>query len=158
MFTWVAELAFDTCVFLAMVYGTLDTYRRIPITTRRDSITEVLLRDGVVYFGVTFGANFVTVMIYLFATPVLKVINASFGTLITTLMVSRLILNLRLSAFRPDTEVLDPPCLPQHAHRREDHLAQRSPQADIPMPTFRVTHSTEDGSITHDDVKELEHT
>ncbi len=29
-----------------MVYGTLDIYRRIPITTRRNSITEVLLRDG----------------------------------------------------------------------------------------------------------------
>lgn len=29
-----------------MVYRTLDIYRRIPVTARSKSITEVLLRDG----------------------------------------------------------------------------------------------------------------
>ena len=65
-----------------MAYKTLDMYRRLPIATRRNSLTEVLLQDGkfatdltetclprmmvgVVYFAVIFGANLVKVIMYL---------------------------------------------------------------------------------------------
>ncbi|KAI0094105.1 hypothetical protein BDY19DRAFT_989608 [Irpex rosettiformis] len=96
MFTWVAELAFDSAVFFTMLYKTILLFNRMPRSTRASSILQVLLRDGVVYFAVIFVSNLVTVLIYVLAIPDLKVINASFSTLITTLMVSRLMLNLRL--------------------------------------------------------------
>ncbi|KAI0811180.1 hypothetical protein BC629DRAFT_1732226 [Irpex lacteus] len=96
MFTWVAELAFDTLVFFTMLYKTIVLFNRMPRSTRAASILQVLLRDGVVYFAVIFVSNLVTLLIYVLAIPDLKVINASFSTLITTLMVSRLMLNLRL--------------------------------------------------------------
>ncbi|KAF4564022.1 hypothetical protein EYR36_003271 [Pleurotus pulmonarius] len=55
----------------------------------------VLKCIGIIYFAVIFVANLVTVLIFLFAPPDIKAINASFSTLITSLMVSRLMLNLR---------------------------------------------------------------
>ncbi|PIL27401.1 hypothetical protein GSI_10549 [Ganoderma sinense ZZ0214-1] len=58
------------------------------------------MRDGIMYFAVIFVSNLVTVLIFVFAPPDLKVINASFSTLITSLMVSRLMLNLRGEVLR----------------------------------------------------------
>ncbi|KAI0340199.1 hypothetical protein BDW22DRAFT_447663 [Trametopsis cervina] len=95
MFTWVAELCFDTCVFFAMLYRTLYLYRTVPRRSQASSIVHILMRDGIIYFAVIFGSNLITVLIYLLAVPDLRVINASFSTLITTLMISRLMLNLR---------------------------------------------------------------
>ncbi|KAF4581740.1 hypothetical protein EYR40_002756 [Pleurotus pulmonarius] len=57
--------------------------------------TSLSLPPGIIYFAVIFVANLVTVLIFLFAPPDIKAINASFSTLITSLMVSRLMLNLR---------------------------------------------------------------
>ncbi|KAI9067813.1 hypothetical protein FKP32DRAFT_226061 [Trametes sanguinea] len=97
--TWVAELVFDSVIFCATIYRTITLYRR---TIMRDaqSLITVIMRDGIMYFMAIFASNLVTVMMFIFATPDLKVINASFSTLITTLMVSRLMLNLRSEVLR----------------------------------------------------------
>ncbi|KAL7284290.1 hypothetical protein ACG7TL_001573 [Trametes sanguinea] len=97
--TWVAELVFDSVIFCATLYRTITLYRR---TIMRDaqSLITVIMRDGIMYFMAIFASNLVTVMMFIFATPDLKVINASFSTLITTLMVSRLMLNLRSEVLR----------------------------------------------------------
>ncbi|KAF8661197.1 hypothetical protein AX16_001477 [Volvariella volvacea WC 439] len=111
--TWIAELVFDSAMFLATLY------RTVSITNLQQRSIHYLLklirRDGVAYFAVIFVANLVTVLMYFvclfdpilllfvlmptvltqLAPPDIKVINASFSTLITSLMVSRLILNLR---------------------------------------------------------------
>ncbi|KAK2464698.1 hypothetical protein APHAL10511_003274 [Amanita phalloides] len=60
-----------------------------------ESLFNLVVRDGVIYFAVIFVANLVTVLTFIFAPMDVKAINASFSTLITNLMVSRLILNLR---------------------------------------------------------------
>ncbi|RDX46609.1 hypothetical protein OH76DRAFT_821368 [Lentinus brumalis] len=94
IYTWVAELVFDSAVFFATLYRTLQLYRRTMIGEALSLIT-VIMRDGIMYFGAIFMSNLVTVLIFIFAPNDLKVINASFSTLITSLMVSRLMLNLR---------------------------------------------------------------
>ncbi|KAI0777543.1 hypothetical protein BD413DRAFT_490546 [Trametes elegans] len=100
IFTWVAELVFDSAVFFATLYRTITLYRRTLIGEALSLIT-VIMRDGIMYFAAIFVSNLVTVLIFIFATqPDLKVINASFSTLITSLMVSRLMLNLRAEVLR----------------------------------------------------------
>ncbi|KDQ22140.1 hypothetical protein PLEOSDRAFT_163045 [Pleurotus ostreatus PC15] len=93
VYTWIAELVFDSVIFFATLGRTFYLYH----TTKRNTSTliELIMRDGIIYFAVIFVANLVTVLIFLFAPPDIKAINASFSTLITSLMVSRLMLNLR---------------------------------------------------------------
>ncbi|TBU55118.1 hypothetical protein BD310DRAFT_714735 [Dichomitus squalens] len=99
IYTWVAELVFDSCVFFATLYRTIQLYRRTVFGEARSLIT-VVMRDGIMYFAAIFFSNLVTVLIFIFAPNDLKVINASFSTLITSLMVSRLMLNLRGEVLR----------------------------------------------------------
>ncbi|KAI0365967.1 hypothetical protein BV20DRAFT_1055994 [Pilatotrama ljubarskyi] len=100
IYTWVAELVFDSVVFFATLYRTIQLYRRTLIGEALSLIT-VIMRDGIMYFAAIFVSNLVTVLIFIFAPqPDLKVINASFSTLITSLMVSRLMLNLRAEVLR----------------------------------------------------------
>ncbi|KAF8068040.1 hypothetical protein FPV67DRAFT_1169666 [Lyophyllum atratum] len=93
VFTWVAELAFDSIMFFATFYRVVQ-HNRLRHGTAKN-LLDLILRDGVMYFAVIFIANLVTVLMFLLASPDIKAINASFSTLITSLMVSRLILNLR---------------------------------------------------------------
>ncbi|KAI9067814.1 hypothetical protein FKP32DRAFT_226433 [Trametes sanguinea] len=100
IYTWVAELVFDSAVFFATLYRTITLYRRTLIGEALSLIT-VIMRDGIMYFAAIFVSNLATVLIFIFAPqPDLKVINASFSTLITSLMVSRLMLNLRSEVLR----------------------------------------------------------
>ncbi|KAI0826983.1 hypothetical protein BC628DRAFT_1319159, partial [Trametes gibbosa] len=93
------QLPPDSVVFFATLYRTITLYRRTLIGEALSLIT-VIMRDGIMYFAAIFVSNLVTVLIFIFATPDLKVINASFSTLITSLMVSRLMLNLRSEVLR----------------------------------------------------------
>ncbi|KAH9849633.1 hypothetical protein C2E23DRAFT_888117 [Lenzites betulinus] len=99
IYTWVAELVFDSVVFFATLYRTIQLYRRTMIGDAQSLIT-IIMRDGIMYFAAIFVSNLVTVLMFILATPDLKVINASFSTLITSLMVSRLMLNLRSEVLR----------------------------------------------------------
>ncbi|KAG2003022.1 60S ribosomal protein L20 [Coprinopsis cinerea AmutBmut pab1-1] len=96
VFTWIAELAFDSIIFFLTLWRTLVLYRRQGAQPM--SLFALVVRDGVVYFAVIFIANVITVLMFLLAPPDLKAMNASFSTLITSLMVSRLILNLKGAA------------------------------------------------------------
>jgi len=99
VYTWVAELVFDSAVFFATLYRTLCLYRSTHISEAQ-SLIGLIMRDGIMYFAVIFASNLVTVLIFLLAPDDLKVVNASFSTLITSLMVSRLMLNLRGAVLR----------------------------------------------------------
>ncbi|KAF8961524.1 hypothetical protein BDZ97DRAFT_1828667, partial [Flammula alnicola] len=92
-FTWIAELFFDTAMFLFTLWRTIMLHR-VTRGTAHSLITRIF-RDGVIYFAVIFAANVVTALLFIFAPDNLKAINAAFSSLITSLMVSRLILSLR---------------------------------------------------------------
>jgi len=100
VFTWVAELVFDSVVVYLTFWRTAMHNREL--SGNATSLYNLILRDGLVYFGVIFVANLATVLIFLLAPPNLKAMSASFSTLITSLMVSRLILNLRDAGTRDD--------------------------------------------------------
>ncbi|CAL1709298.1 unnamed protein product [Somion occarium] len=96
VYTWVAELVFDTLVFIATLYRTINLYRTSDFGAAH-SLVRVIMRDGIMYFAAIFVSNVVTVTLFLTATADLKAVTASFSTL---LMVSRLMLNLRREAMR----------------------------------------------------------
>ncbi|KAF9029594.1 hypothetical protein BJ165DRAFT_1317844, partial [Panaeolus papilionaceus] len=90
---WVAPLITDTCIFI------LTLYRIRPFARRRavkiPAMMQMFIRDGVVYFFVIFTANIVNCLIYFIAPDELRTIGASFSQILTSVMISRLILNLR---------------------------------------------------------------
>ncbi|KAF8970906.1 hypothetical protein BDZ97DRAFT_1789295 [Flammula alnicola] len=92
-FTWIAELFFDTAMFLFTLWRTIVVNRETRGTVH--SLLTRIFRDGVIYFAVIFAANVVTALMFIFAPDNLKALNAAFSSLITSLMVSRLILSLR---------------------------------------------------------------
>lgn len=97
--TWVAELIFDTLVFLATFYRTVHLYRTAEAGAALP-LLKIIMRDGIMYFAAIFASNLATVLLFVAAPADLKAVNASFSTLITSLMVSRLMLNLRREALR----------------------------------------------------------
>ncbi|RXW20774.1 hypothetical protein EST38_g5085 [Candolleomyces aberdarensis] len=97
-FTWIAELIFDTAIFALTLWRTVRMYRVQLNHNRPMSLFVLIIRDGIVYFGVIFAANLGNTLVFLLAPDDLKAINASFSTLITTLLVSHLILNLKSAA------------------------------------------------------------
>jgi len=89
---WIGQLFFPTLVF-GMTVGRIFSLRRRGLT--KGSITDVLLRDGVVYFAVIFVANLANVITFVAASQGIQQINAPFSEMITAVMICRLILNLR---------------------------------------------------------------
>ncbi|KAI0325783.1 hypothetical protein GY45DRAFT_1329804 [Cubamyces sp. BRFM 1775] len=67
IYTWVAELVFDSVVFFATLYRTVTLYRRTLIGEALSLIT-VIMRDGIMYFAAIFVSNLVTVLIFVFAS------------------------------------------------------------------------------------------
>ncbi|TFK37171.1 hypothetical protein BDQ12DRAFT_608300, partial [Crucibulum laeve] len=76
VFTWIAELVFDSVVFFLTLWKTVSHNRVRRSNTM--SLVTLVMRDGVVYFGIIFLVNLVTVLIFL---ADIKAVNASFSTL-----------------------------------------------------------------------------
>ncbi|KAJ3502187.1 hypothetical protein NLJ89_g8998 [Agrocybe chaxingu] len=91
---WVAPLVTDSCIFILTIWRTREYLRdsgKIPTI-------HVFVRDGALYFFTIFMANLMNTLIFFLAEDDLKAIGASFSQLITAVMVSRLVLNLRSSS------------------------------------------------------------
>ncbi|KAJ3532349.1 hypothetical protein NM688_g7438 [Phlebia brevispora] len=66
VWTFVVELIFDTCVFFATIVKTLKIHRAS--SPSHNMLIRIMLRDGILYFAVIFGANLITVIFFLTAT------------------------------------------------------------------------------------------
>jgi len=88
---WVAPLVTDSCIFILTLWKT----RQYILDSRRSPTLDLFLRDGAMYFFIIFGANLLNTLIYFLAPGDLKAVGASFSQLITSVMISRLVLNLR---------------------------------------------------------------
>jgi len=89
---WIGQLVFPTLA-LGMTVGRIVFLRRAGLS--KGSITDILLRDGVIYFAVIFLANLANIISVATAAQSIQQINAPFSEMITTVMICRLILNLR---------------------------------------------------------------
>jgi len=93
---WAYPCLTDTVIFFLTIYRT----RQYLLNHGRMPIIELFQRDGVMYFGCILLANITNVIIFLTTTPDLKTVGATFSQLLTSVVISRLMLNLRSMAYK----------------------------------------------------------
>jgi hypothetical protein len=88
---WAAPIVTDTCIFFLTLWRTIRYQKR----HGRMNYMQIIMRDGILYFGVIFSVNMMNCVIFFSAPTDLKAIGASFSQIMTAVMISRLHLNLR---------------------------------------------------------------
>ncbi|XP_006459594.1 hypothetical protein AGABI2DRAFT_177474 [Agaricus bisporus var. bisporus H97] len=96
---WIASLVTDSFIFLLTIYRTKENIGHLVTSIMNggasDRVVTILLRDGLMYYFLIFLANLMNCLIFFIAEPDIKPIGASFSQLLTCIMISRLVLNLR---------------------------------------------------------------
>ncbi|KAI6118644.1 hypothetical protein EV401DRAFT_2197442 [Pisolithus croceorrhizus] len=100
---WSGQMAFDAIVFVLTLWRTLRVGR-----SGNRTLLDVLIRDGVLYFGLMTGANVANITAFLVCdTSSAKSLVAGFTNVISSIMISRLMLDLHdlgvLVSSRPTT-------------------------------------------------------
>ncbi|THU83153.1 hypothetical protein K435DRAFT_766027 [Dendrothele bispora CBS 962.96] len=134
---WVAPLVLDSIIF------TLTVWRTRRYLSQHVSTAYVLMRDGTIYFFLIFMANASNVIIYYSAADDLKAFGASFSQLITSVMISRLILNLR----RPREEWENPENPPTRSKTKVNDVSSHFVSSAVEMLRSSVTADEHDGAV-----------
>ncbi|KAI6142612.1 hypothetical protein BKA82DRAFT_4189096 [Pisolithus tinctorius] len=88
---WSGQMMFDAIVFVLTLRRTLHIGR-----LGRRTLSDVIIRDGVLYFGLMTSANVANIAAFLVGTTSpTKSLLAGFTSVISSTMISRLVLNLR---------------------------------------------------------------
>jgi len=87
---WGSLLVFDVVAFSMTVYKSV----RLP-RLRGKSLVSVLFRDGAIYFGVIATSNLANILTFLLGTAFTRGVLTTFTNIISSVMISRLVLNLR---------------------------------------------------------------
>jgi len=95
---WVSPVVTDGVMFLL----TLNRSREFLKKSGTAPTLYIFVRDGTIYFLIICIANLLNILIYFLAEVDLKPIGASFSQLATSVMISRLVLNLRSGKDNPE--------------------------------------------------------
>ncbi|KAJ7429740.1 hypothetical protein B0H11DRAFT_1024992 [Mycena galericulata] len=87
---WAGVAAFDCMIFLLTLFKVFSQRR-----TRGVDLLTVLLRDGSMYFGVMFMSNLSNILTLVLGSPYTRGIATTFTNIISSVMITRLMLNLR---------------------------------------------------------------
>ncbi|KAF9038700.1 hypothetical protein BJ165DRAFT_1499820 [Panaeolus papilionaceus] len=98
---WIIPLIMDSTMFGLTMWRGRGYFRARSFTSR---VMHILLRDGAIYFFAIFSANIIGFLIFMLSPVDLKYIGATFGQCITSVMVSRLMMNLKSAAVNPPLE------------------------------------------------------
>ncbi|KAF9056979.1 hypothetical protein BJ165DRAFT_1335673 [Panaeolus papilionaceus] len=120
---WVSPLILDSIIFGLTLWRTRMYVKDSGVTPT----VHIFLRDGALYFAIIFLANLMNTLIFFLSPTDLKAVGATFSQLITSVMVSRLVLNLRSSdpSAREDTG-LSSYSSGFQARRRDDSFMTRT--------------------------------
>ncbi|KAJ7055987.1 hypothetical protein C8F01DRAFT_375217 [Mycena amicta] len=88
---WAGMAVFDCTIFLLTLYRALSRH----VGQRGGELVGVLLRDGSVYFGVIVLCTVSNILTFIFAPPYTRGMPTTFTNVISSIMISRLMLNLR---------------------------------------------------------------
>ncbi|KAH8920066.1 hypothetical protein BT69DRAFT_443357 [Atractiella rhizophila] len=88
---WVPPLLYDTTATVFMLIPLIRHWR----TSGRTPLLTLFLRDGILYFLVVFICNFVNVIYFNIPNVTNQALNAPLAVAFTTMMASRIVLNLR---------------------------------------------------------------
>lgn len=86
---WGGMLIFDTVVFGMTVLKSLT------LRAKEQALISVLLRDGAIYFSVMMVANLANILTFVLGGPFTRGMGTIFVNVISSVMISRLMLNLR---------------------------------------------------------------
>ncbi|KAJ7917155.1 hypothetical protein B0H13DRAFT_2322583 [Mycena leptocephala] len=87
---WAGMGMFDLTIFVLTLYRALSRRR-----AQSQGLVTVLLRDGSIYFGVIVAANLANILTFIFAGPYTRGAPTTFTNVISSIMISRLMFNLR---------------------------------------------------------------
>jgi len=88
--SWSTMLVFDLVILCMTLYKTLT----LPRPTNAGVLT-LLRRDGVMYFGVVTASNLFNILCFLLADPLSKFAGTTLTNVISSMMITRMMLNLR---------------------------------------------------------------
>jgi len=97
--SWGALLAFDTLIFALTVYKSIALH-----VGGVSSLFALMLRDGSVYFGVMVASNVANILTYVYGGSFTKGVATAFVNIISSVMITRLMLNMRDPRLSTDTE------------------------------------------------------
>ncbi|KAI6011353.1 hypothetical protein EDC04DRAFT_3121972 [Pisolithus marmoratus] len=111
---WSGQMAFDAIVFVLTLWRTLRV-RRLGNRT----LLDIFIRDGALYFGLMTGANVANITTLLVCnTSTTKSLFLGFTNTISSIMISRLMLNLR----DPKILMFSQPMIPVPHHCKHDSI------------------------------------
>ncbi|KAF7350299.1 Transcription initiation factor IIA gamma subunit [Mycena venus] len=96
-YAWIGVLGFDVMILTLTIWKGYESCRKgncVP-ERRRRGLIPTFVCDGVLYFLVVAVANLGNIMSYLFAPPYLRGVGSTMTTVLSTIMASRLMLNIR---------------------------------------------------------------
>ncbi|KAF8970068.1 hypothetical protein BDZ97DRAFT_124218 [Flammula alnicola] len=129
---WAGMLFFDSLVFGMTLYKSLS----LPRITGTNLLT-VLLRDGTIYFAVMMASNLANILTFLFGGPLTRGVATTFTNVISSIMISRLMLNLR-----------DPSLVPGSGRKRSSYLTTENltyPNLTFVVPQYSTQYSDAGG-------------
>lgn len=88
---WGGMLVFDSLVFCMTLYKSVISSRR----PNGENILRILMRDGAIYFGVIVVFNVANILTFVLGGPLTRGVGTIFTNIISSVMISRLMLNLR---------------------------------------------------------------
>ncbi|KIK64156.1 hypothetical protein GYMLUDRAFT_40417 [Collybiopsis luxurians FD-317 M1] len=91
-FVWVGNFIFDLCVFSLTVWRTIDIYRSTYI---QGGIGTVIIRDGLMYFGIITLVTLGNLLVFVLGTELLKGLLTIPSNSLSSLLMSHMMLNLR---------------------------------------------------------------
>ncbi|KAF8623301.1 hypothetical protein AX17_007473, partial [Amanita inopinata Kibby_2008] len=107
---FIAPICFDATIFGLILAQAI--YQRMTGTSLV-ALFRLIVRDGTLYFMVIFSVNLVNVLLFKFAPPGIHSINASLTSIMPTILIARLVLNLKEAGHRlevvhdgPDTRTM----------------------------------------------------
>ncbi|KAJ6571497.1 hypothetical protein B0H19DRAFT_1372569 [Mycena capillaripes] len=92
-FAWMGMLVFDVTIFVLTAAKALALSRE-----QRGGLFLLLIRDGSLYFLVMVASNCANILTFFYAGPYTRGVATTFTNVISSVMISRLMLNLRLHA------------------------------------------------------------
>ncbi|KAJ7358540.1 hypothetical protein DFH08DRAFT_848652 [Mycena albidolilacea] len=87
---WAGVTIFDSTIFLLTLYRVFGRHR-----ANEPDLFTILLRDGSLYFGIMVMSNLVNILTLVIGNPYSRGIATTFTNIISSIMITRLMLNLR---------------------------------------------------------------
>ncbi|KAK7046435.1 hypothetical protein R3P38DRAFT_2873789 [Favolaschia claudopus] len=87
---WASMAIFDILIFFLTLYKALSQRYLVGV-----QLLHILLRDGSIYFGVVVVSNLCNIMTFIFGGPFTRGVATTFTNIISSIMISRLMLNIR---------------------------------------------------------------